>query len=156
MGLNTVLGLVLVVEAAGWWWLMSRGEPAAPPPVVERPYEIAPMIPPAIDAAEPLPSLALAASGPLFGFEQTATSASSGAKPAATGPSEDLKKLSGRLSLLGLIAGPPGEAIIEDAQTKKTYSVAVGQQVVDGIVLEEVRENRAILSLNGETIELSL
>ena len=150
--MNLILGLVLVAEAAGWWWLMNRSEPAIPPAVIEK----ATPLPPTPEAAEPLPSLASAAAGPLFGVEQTTSAVSSNVKPAAAGPSEDLKKFSGRLSLLGVVAGPPGEAIIEDALTKKTYSVTVGQQVVDGIVLEEVRENRAILSLNGEKIELSL
>ena len=154
MGFNAVLGVVLVMEAAGWWWLMNRGEPTAPPPAM--PQTITPIAPPATEAAESLPSLASAAAAPLFGIEQTSTPASIVKPPAVVGPSEDLKKLSGRLSLLGVVAGPPGEAIIEDAQTQKTYSVTVGQQVVDGIVLEEVRENRAILSLNGEKIELSL
>ena len=158
MGFNLVLGLVLVTEAGGWWWLISRGEPAGAPSVADIAREAVPTAPPVIEADEPLPSLASAASGALFGSEPATMSeaASSGTTSATAAPSEELKKFSGRLSLLGLIAGPPGEAIIEDAQNQKTYSVTVGQQVVDGIVLEEVRENRAVLSLNGEKIELSL
>jgi hypothetical protein len=78
--------------------------------------------------------------------------------PNGTGqmPSQTATQLAARLSLLGIVAGDPGQAIIEDAQTKKTHFVSPGQPVVEGAVVQGLFENRVILDLRGEKIELSL
>jgi len=60
------------------------------------------------------------------------------------------------LTLMGIVSGNPAQAIIEDAETKKTYFVTPGQMVVDGAVLERVLDNRVVLDLNGEKIDLTL
>ena len=57
---------------------------------------------------------------------------------------------------MGIMAGNPGQAIIEDTQTKKSYFVSPGQPVVDGAMLDQVLDNRVILDFEGEKIELSL
>ena len=57
---------------------------------------------------------------------------------------------------MGIVAGEPAQAIIEDTQTNKTYFVTAGQAVVEGAVLDKVLDNRVILDLDGEKIELSL
>ena len=64
--------------------------------------------------------------------------------------------MAARLTLMGIMAGNPGQAIIEDSQTKKTYFVTVGQGVVEGAVVEKILDNRIQLDLAGEKIELSL
>ena len=102
---------------------------------------------------ESLPPLAAAASRPLF---QTPSTASGTPAKTTRKTSEEAKALAGRLSLIGIVAGNPAQAIIEDAQTKKTYFSTVGQALIEGLVVDDVRENRVILDLNGEKIELSL
>ena len=57
---------------------------------------------------------------------------------------------------MGIVAGNPSQAILEDSKTGKTYFVSVGQSAVDGAVLEEVRDNRVVLSVGGERFELGL
>ncbi len=91
-------------------------------------------------------------------FDAPAAGDGSGpAQPAVkSGPSASGKLLASRLSLMGIVAGDPGQAIIEDTQTKKTYFVTAGQTVVDGATLTQVLDNRVILDLDGESIELSL
>lgn len=99
--------------------------------------------------AERVPSLAAAAATPLF-------QASSPASMSAAPISAETKALALRLSVIGIIPGDPAQAIVEDGQTKKTYFVNVGQHVLEGLIVQEIREDRIILSLNGEFIELSL
>ena len=106
--------------------------------------------------AESLPSLASAVSRPLF---QPAGMASTSARPGeatAAAPSAQAKALAARLTVIGVVAGNPAQAIIEDAQIKKTYFVSVGQPVVEGLIVQEIRDGRVVLDLQGEKIELSL
>lgn len=103
----------------------------------------------------PLPSLAESASQSLFASPIIASSGATGpAVPA--GPSQTGKLLASRLTLMGVVSGESPQAIIEDSETKKTYFVTVGQTVTEGATLEKVLDNRVILDLNGEKIELSL
>ena len=104
----------------------------------------------------PVPSISAAASRPLFVTQGAPTPAGGTPRPGRGVPSEDAKSLAGRLSLIGIMGGSPAQAIIEDAQTKKTFFVTVGQSLIEGLVVSDVRENRVVLDLNGETIELSL
>lgn len=106
---------------------------------------------------EPLPSLSEAAVRNIFASPITAAPTPAPPAPVVkTGPSASAKLLASRLTLMGIVSGEPPQAIIEDAQTKKTYFVSVGQVVVDGAVLQQVLDNRVLLELDGESIELSL
>jgi len=101
-----------------------------------------------------LPSLAASASRTLFAVPVTAT-----APPAPKGrgaPSGLAKLLAARLTLMGIVSGEPAQAIIEDTQTKRSYFVTTGQVVVEGAVLKKILDNRVVLDLDGEEIELTL
>lgn len=141
-GLGAVLALevaVLVVEAL-------RPAPTITMPVVSITQEPSPR-------PAPPPSLAQSATRPLFSApSETAASPT----PGSQGPSVAVTQLATRLTLLGIVAGEPGQAIIEDSQTQKTYFVSPGQPVTEGAVVDQVLENEVILSLHGETIRLSL
>ena len=100
-----------------------------------------------------MPSLSASATRPLFVAPTPAAGLATGP---STVPSVAAKTLAARLSLMGIVAGNPAQAIIEDAQTKKTYFVTVGQTVLEGAVLQQVLDNRVILELQGEKIELTL
>ena len=106
------------------------------------------------DTLPPIPSLAEAVSLPLFAPPADIP----GTAPSSlrAGPSGSATLLASRLTLLGIVAGNPGQAIIEDSQTKKTYFVSPGQVVVEGAVVDQVLDNRVILDLQGENIELTL
>lgn len=141
------LGVVLALEVA-----VMIAEVARPLPEIRIP-EVR-TAPPEASVTEPvtLPSLAETASRPLF----TATSV--GPETAATRsmPSGTAQALSARLTLLGIVPGDPAQAIIEDTGTSKTYFVTVGQQVVEGAVLDAVRDTHVVLDFQGEKIELAL
>ena len=122
-----------------------------PLPPIPRPVEAAAEVQPAPPSAPEMPSLSASISRPIF--------SSSAAGPAATTAapvSNTAKLLSARLTLMGIVAGEPPQAIIEDAETKKTFFVTVGQMVVEGAVVEQVLDNRVVLNAAGEKIELSL
>lgn len=105
-------------------------------------------------AAEAIPSLAAAASRSLF---QTAGMAAGQAGEAASmPPSAQAGAITERLTLTGIIAGDPPQAIIEDTQTKKTHFVTAGQGLLEGVRVEEVQKDRVVLSLRGEKVVLSL
>jgi len=145
------LGGLLVVEC-----ILLVVQALRPPPVVTAPPRPeAPDTPVAeIDTLPPVPSLAHSASRPLFTPPADVPGgASSSLRPA---PSGSATLLASRLTLLGIIAGTPGQAIIEDSQTKKTYFVSPGQAVVDGAVVDQVLDSRVILDFQGEKIELTL
>lgn len=117
----------------------AAGEtPAAPPPPPE------------------MPSLAASASRPLFVSSAAAGPATSPSMPTQAAPSSLAKAVAARLTLLGIVAGDPPQVVIEDSETKKTYFVSTGQSVVEGAVVEQVLDNRVILDLAGEKIDLSL
>ena len=101
-----------------------------------------------------MPSLAESASHPLF--TPPVISATPGGQGPGAVPSATARLLASRLTLTGIMAGNPGQAIIEDSQTRETYFVTTGQAVVDGAVLEQVLDNRVILDVQGEKIELTL
>ena len=108
--------------------------------------------PPVVQTGSAAP-LSAAAGHPLF----VSPASSGSAAPAASVPlGEEAKALASRLNVLGIVDGNPMQAIIEDSQSKKTYFVSVGQQVVEGLAVAEVRKDRVILELNGQRIELSL
>lgn len=145
------LGCLLVVE-----FILLIVQAVQPPPrVTMPPLPEAPDAPEAqTDTPPPIPSLAQSASRPLFTASPDVSEATSaGPRPA---PSGSASLLASRLTLLGIIAGNPGQAIIEDSQTKKTYFVSPGQGVVEGAVVDQVLDNRVILDLQGEKIELTL
>lgn len=99
---------------------------------------------------EPAPSIASAAAArPLFSAPRPA----SGSAPML---SEQAHAWTTRLTIRGVMTGTIAQAVIEDTQTQKTYLVTVGQRVLEGLVVEEIRDNRVVLSWQGEHVELSL
>ncbi|MBI3323684.1 MAG: hypothetical protein HYZ92_00195 [Candidatus Omnitrophica bacterium] len=152
VGLLTVELVVLVVA-----WLQPPPEPPQVSIAQQRPDQgaEAALTDPLAELAK-TPSLVAAASRPLFHAETIGPALPVGGTPAQTGPSEEARSMASRLSLIGIVAGASPQAIIEDAQTHKTYFVAKGQTVVSEIVVVEVRDNRVILELRGEKIELTL
>ena len=97
-----------------------------------------------------MPSLTASAARALFAPSAFTADAS------YASPSGSAKLLASRLTLMGIVSGNPAQAIIEDSQTQKTYFVTTGQAVVEGAVLEQVLDNRVVLDLGGEKIELTL
>ncbi len=143
------LGVVLLVEIG---LLVYHALRPLPVPT------IALLSTPAAPAEAPTPpappaSLAEAVTRPLFTAPELGTDTG---RSHSGLPSGTARVLSGRLTLLGIVAGTPPQAIIEDSETKRSYFVTEGQAVVDGAVLEEVLDNRVVLDLNGEKIELTL
>jgi len=100
-------------------------------------------------SVEPASSIAAAASRPLFrtGGRTAALSIQS--------PTEQGRMVAGRLQVVGMITGSPSQAILEDAQTRKTYVVVAGQSVGEGILVEAIQPHRVVLSVGGEPHELS-
>jgi len=141
VSLSVILGLEVIVLAVQ----LLRPVPALEQPV-PAPATGEPVGPPE------MPSLARAASRPLF-VTSIETRPSS---PSRQAPSQSAKQLASRLSLLGIVAGESPQAIIEDSETKRTYFVTAGQTVVEGAVVEEVLDNRVILNLQGEQVEIAL
>lgn len=147
-GLGLLLGLELLTILV---------QALRPLPVVQAP-QLPPAAPVAAAPAAPLEPLAnlpslTDATHPVFRTSGVPAASSGATGRAASGAARGLVA---RLTLMGIVSGEPAQAIIEDAQTKKTYFVSVGQMVVDGAVLEDVLDNRVVLVLDGERVELSL
>ena len=145
------LSLVLAVEVV--WLILEASRPLSTLslPVIAAPSAKAPAPPTRLSLE--IPSLAESASRPLFTSPADVSSPSPIPRPrqgAAT------KLLASRLTLMGIVAGDPAQAIIEDSETKKTYFVTTGQAVVEGAVLEQVLDHHVILDLEGEKIDLTL
>jgi len=147
------LGCLLAVE-----FILLIVQALRPPPHIEVPAlpdaSQAPGAPP--DTLPPVPSLAQSVSRPLFSPSTDGAGSASEPSGSRQAPSGSANLLASRLTLMGIIAGNPGQAIIEDSQTKKTFFVSPGQTVVDGAVVDQVLDNRVILDLQGEKIELTL
>lgn len=58
-------------------------------------------------------------------------------------------------TLKGIIAGNNPQAIIEDLKNEKTYFLFKGQRM-NQIKVEDIKEDRVILDINGEVLELAL
>lgn len=158
---QVVLGAVIMGELVTLVVVLSRPTPTvAAPPVIQT---AAPSPTPSTTMQEltaPMPSIAAAVSRPMF-LSHTGSAASLSGTTVRPGgsPSADAKALVSRLSLTGIMDMGPGysaQAIIEDAHTKKTFVVTTGQSLIEGLVVSEIRDNRVMLDLNGEIIELSL
>ena len=148
------LGVLLFIEAVCLILQLARPLPTVHMPVIAD--QSAPEPSASVTTTPAMPSLAQSASPMLF----TSPAASlgtptTGSRPHGA-PSASAKLLASRLTLMGIVAGEPAQAIIEDSQTKKTYFVTAGQAVVEGAVVEQVLDNRVILDLEGEKIELTL
>ncbi len=146
--LNAVLLCVLAAELAALAFVLLMPESTSTSMPVSKPANA---VGPAIDTP---PVLSTAVARPLFELPEFRPAAPQEAAP--KGPSVAAKDLGVRLNLIGVVAGPAPQAIIEDKQAQKTFFLGVGQSTPDGAVLEEVHENRIILNLHGERIELSL
>ena len=57
------------------------------------------------------------------------------------------------ISLVGIVSGEPGQAVIEDKQAQRTYYVTKGQSVAEYQV-EDIQEGKIILNRNGQKYEL--
>lgn len=146
------LGVLLFVEL-----IVLAVQALRPPPTVAVPAPTEMPGQPSGDTETSLPvipSLAQSVTRPLFA--PPTDQPGSGSTGPRQAPSGAATMIASRLTLLGIIDGNPGQAIIEDAQTKKTYFVSPGQPVVDAAVVDQVLDNRVILDFQGEKIELSL
>ena len=151
---NVLLGCVLAGEMAAlaWMWVQPVALPASSGPVSPSPAGAADGSSAAADAAPP--ALSSLVSRTLFQSDRVPSSGG----PAGSPVSGQLtaEAVAGRLNLVGLIPGDPPQAILEDAQTKRTYVVGQGQRVLGGLVVESIRDNRVTLDQDGQKIELSL
>ena len=152
-GINFALGGLAMGELVALGWLVITPIPtvtvAVPPPHAP---DIAAGQQPAtrMTPLDSTPSLASTASRLLF--RQEGSSSSSPATAAA--PNDQVKTLTARLSVTGVVAGHPAQAVIEDSQTKKTYVVTIGQSLIEGLLVKDIQQDRVVLDLHGENIEL--
>lgn len=58
-----------------------------------------------------------------------------------------------QLKLIGVVLDDDPKAIIEDAQTRETVFLSIGESI-SGAVIEEIKEGKVILRLNEEKVEL--
>lgn len=153
---NWSLGGLVVAEVVMLLVIATR--PAPQPPAVEVALQtreaVAPDGAPAIEEQAGGVGLTGVAGRPLFASLHPAAQAGGARAPLAM--SQEAKALAARLNVIGVVDGHPPQAIIEDAQTHKTYFVSEGQHVTEGLIVTEIRENRVVLDLNGQPIELSL
>lgn len=154
---NWTLGSLVAGELAAWGWLTAQplpvptdewGTPPSTSTTMATPVEFQTPSETPTGAARPL-SLAASrrvfqAAGPLPESRQRAASST-----------PKMQAMAARLSLVGMVAGPSPQAIIQDAETQKTYFVTAGQHVVDGTTVAAIREDRVTLEYHGETLELS-
>ena len=148
-GTITALGLILIMEVGGLVMEATRRQP-----VIVAPRQLPVPAASANASTTPfdeMPTLASSVSGSVFASSPSSSTASVRAMPSATA-----KQLASRLTLMGIVSGEPAQAIIEDAQTKKTYFAVIGQMVVEGALVEQILQNRVVLDMNGEKIELAL
>ena len=148
--INVVLGMVLVAEAIVIGLMLTSPVSSVAP---LSPAPAAAGAEPAVQ--EPAPSLAAAVSRQIFEVPQAqATKDPDVAPPVVKPRSGDTQQLASQLKLIGVVTGDPSQAIIEDGQ--KTHFLSVGQTLPQGAVIKEIRDNRVVLEVNGETFELSL
>jgi type II secretory pathway component PulC len=60
-----------------------------------------------------------------------------------------------QMNLIGIISGENPQAILEDKKTQKTYYVTKGQ-IIGSAQIEDIQENKIILSSQGKKFELGL
>jgi hypothetical protein len=149
------LGGLVLIEVIALVVMVVRPTPQASVAVPDmKPREpVAQESPVALDAQAPGVGLSQVAGRPLF--QPLSPTAQGGSRPSMA-MSQEAKALAGRLNVIGLVDGNPPQAIIEDTQGQKTYFVSKGQHVTEGLVVTDIREDRVVLDLNGQTIELSL
>lgn len=75
--------------------------------------------------------------------------------PSAVDARAAVQKRLKELNLLGVVAGPTVQAIIDDAASKKTYFVREGESAADFRVVQ-ILKGKVILELEGEQHELTL
>lgn len=145
-GLLGIEALVLVAQAI---------RPVRPVPVPSETLVAAPVAASIESSAPPapvdMPSVSASVTRSLFAAAAPAPAASPTASVTAAA-----SRLITRLTLMGIVAGDPPQAIIEDAESKKTFFVTAGQAVVEGAVVDQVLDNRVVLDVGGQKIELSL
>src|SRR4029077_7415948 len=70
-------------------------------------------------------------------------------------PKVPLSQKASALHLVGIMAGNPPQAVIEDRQAQKTLYLTPGQAIGD-IKIEKFLEDRVILKSDGEEMDLML
>ena len=150
LAINITLGVIVLGEAGMVVRLLAAPEETIAVPLPKPPASEAPMPP-----MESTPSLASSVTRPIFEVTTSAPTSATPPPAAATqGPSDQVKLLAARLSIVGVITGARPQAIIQDSQTQTTFTVSVGQRVLEGLMVDEIDANRVVLSLNGEKVEL--
>lgn len=157
-----ILGLGVVLLFEGKWLWEELKQPLRADELLSFEGVSSPLLP-QLSISE-RPSLVESAKRPLFIASATAHELPSTHSPQQGQANADTtaqihqmaKTLASRLTLLGIVASEPAQVIIEDSQTKKTYFVSLGQEVVEGAILKEVLEHQVILELSGEKITLTL
>lgn len=145
--------LVLILCLEGAYLVVEATRPVPSIEVPTNPADSPGNSPPPLEP-EAVPSLAASASRQLF--EAPAVAAPAPSEITRPALSESAKLLASRLTLMGIVSGDPAQAIIQDSQTGKTYFVTTGQSLAEGALLEQVLDNRVILDVGGERIELAL
>lgn len=148
--LNRGVGALIAGQLIGLAWLLTRPAllPAAPV-LAEPPGEQPDILPPRVEVA----SLVSAASRAMFRVEGIPPHLAASAAPPL---SEQARTWASRLGVIGVVTGHPAQAVIEDAQTRKTYLVGVGQTFLEGLVVQAIEPGRVRLMWQGESIELVL
>lgn len=149
LAVNAGLAAVLVAELVAFGLIVTT---APAPAALPEPARASASSQPAEQPAPP--SLAASVARPIFAIPQTAPPPEKPAEARRTGLSQEAKAIASSLKLIGIVAGDPAQAIIEDGQ--KTNFVSVGQALPQGAVVTEIHDNRVTLDFNGETIQLSL
>lgn len=144
---NIALASIVIGELAALGLVAMA--PERPTTLTLPPPKPDPSSAPTLDA---LPLLSAAVSRQVF--VQPVTAPAPRETPAK--PAGQAQAILSRLTLIGIVTGEPPQAIIEDAQTRKTYFATEGQAIVEGLTVKDVLENRVILEFNGETVQLSL
>ena len=143
---NVGLGCLVLAEVVILLMTVTSAEPVVdipkPDPVTAQAQRAG------IDA---MPSLAASATRPIFEATQRPAAAAATQQP-STGPSVQARGVLSKLRVKGVMAG---DAIIEDGETQQTSTVSKGQSLPNGAVVVDVQENKVVLELNGEKIELS-
>ncbi len=70
-------------------------------------------------------------------------------------PKIPLAERVGHLRLVGILPGPPRQAVVEDPRSQKIYTLSAGQKLEDCTVAE-VGDGGAVLSFEDERFELTL
>jgi type II secretory pathway component PulC len=75
---------------------------------------------------------------------------------AGSSDDEEFARIMERLTLVGVIAGPPKKAIVEDRQTNRTFYLREGEIFLENIGVEQIDKDSVIFNMKGRGFELYL